>query len=313
MLRSGTLSILLAALSTLPAACSSSSSSRRRPRLRPRPRSRPASTPPAWTRPSRPATTSSPTPTAAGSKATRDPGRPVQLRRLQHPRRPDPAADRALIQDAGKAGAGRQRRGPEGRPTTTPRFMDEAGIEAKGLAPLKPELDAHRRASPTGAALARALGGTLRADVDALNATNFYTDRLFGLWVAQDLQRPGAQHAVPAAGRPRPAGPRLLPRRRRRGWPSCARRTRRTSPRCSSWRASPTPSRAPRASSRWRRAIAEAHATRRAVGRRDARPTTRWTRDALATQGARPRLGGASSTPRACGRSRSSSSGSRRR
>ena len=67
------------------------------------------------------------------------------------------------------------------------------------------------RRSPTAGALARVLGGTLRADVDPLNATNFHTDHLFGLWVAQDLQRPDAQHALPAAGRPRPAGPRLLP------------------------------------------------------------------------------------------------------
>ena len=32
--------------------------------------------------------------------------------------------------------------------------------------------------------LSRALGETLRADVDALNNTNFYTPNLFGLWVA---------------------------------------------------------------------------------------------------------------------------------
>jgi endothelin-converting enzyme/putative endopeptidase len=34
------------------------------------------------------------------------------------------------------------------------------------------------------AELARALGQTLRADVDALNNTNFHTENLFGLWVA---------------------------------------------------------------------------------------------------------------------------------
>jgi putative endopeptidase len=69
-------------------------------------------------------------------------------------------------------------------------FMDEAGIEAKGLRPLKPELD--RIAAISNArALARALGGELRADVDVLNATNLHTDNLFGLWVAQDLSDPG--------------------------------------------------------------------------------------------------------------------------
>ena len=34
------------------------------------------------------------------------------------------------------------------------------------------------------------LGSTLRADVDVLNTTNFYTENLFGLWVAQDLDDP---------------------------------------------------------------------------------------------------------------------------
>ncbi len=62
-------------------------------------------------------------------------------------------------------------------------YMDEAAIEAKGLTPLKPHLDAiaaiHNKKE-----LARALGKTLRADVDALNNTNFHTPNLFGLWVA---------------------------------------------------------------------------------------------------------------------------------
>jgi predicted metalloendopeptidase len=68
-------------------------------------------------------------------------------------------------------------------------FMDEAGIEAKGLVPLKPTLDTVA-AIGDAAGLARVLGSTLRADVDVLNNTNFYTDNLFGLWVAQDLDDP---------------------------------------------------------------------------------------------------------------------------
>jgi putative endopeptidase len=68
-------------------------------------------------------------------------------------------------------------------------YMDEAGIEAKGLAPLQPLLQ--RIASvPDKKALARMLGSTLRADVDPLNATNFFTENLFGLWVAQGLHDP---------------------------------------------------------------------------------------------------------------------------
>src|SRR5579864_5481452 len=62
-------------------------------------------------------------------------------------------------------------------------YMDEAGIEAKGLTPLKPHLDAIA-AIKDKRELAHAMGETLRADVDALNNTNFHTSNLFGLWVA---------------------------------------------------------------------------------------------------------------------------------
>ena len=62
-------------------------------------------------------------------------------------------------------------------------YMDEAGIEAKGLAVLRPQLDAVA-AIQDKRQLSRALGETLRADVDALNNTNFHTPNLFGLWVA---------------------------------------------------------------------------------------------------------------------------------
>ncbi|HEY9233408.1 MAG TPA: M13 family metallopeptidase [Phenylobacterium sp.] len=65
-------------------------------------------------------------------------------------------------------------------------FMDEAAIEAAGAAPLKPELD-EIAAIRTRADLSRELGATLRSDVDALNATDYTTDRLFGLWVAEDM------------------------------------------------------------------------------------------------------------------------------
>ena len=68
-------------------------------------------------------------------------------------------------------------------------FMDEAAIEAKGVAPLQPAL--HQIAAiKDKAALAHALGATLRADVDALNSTNFFTENLFGLWVTQGLTEP---------------------------------------------------------------------------------------------------------------------------
>jgi putative endopeptidase len=68
-------------------------------------------------------------------------------------------------------------------------FMDEAAIEAKALRPLQPTLDRIAGVADKHA-LARALGGTLRADVDVLNNTNLYTGNLLGLWVAQDLDEP---------------------------------------------------------------------------------------------------------------------------
>ncbi len=68
-------------------------------------------------------------------------------------------------------------------------YMDEAGIEAKGLAPLKPHLDAIA-AIKDKKQLAHALGETLRADVDALNNTNYHTPNIFGLWVAPGFHDP---------------------------------------------------------------------------------------------------------------------------
>ncbi|HKR01344.1 MAG TPA: M13 family metallopeptidase [Pyrinomonadaceae bacterium] len=68
-------------------------------------------------------------------------------------------------------------------------YMNEKAIEAKGLSPLKAELEEINSIADK-AALARVLGSQLRADVDPLNNTNFYTDRLFGLWVSIDFNNP---------------------------------------------------------------------------------------------------------------------------
>ena len=68
-------------------------------------------------------------------------------------------------------------------------YTDTAGIEARGLAPLKPVLDAIA-ALKDKKALSGMLGGNVRADVDPLNATNFHTENLFGLWVSQALDKP---------------------------------------------------------------------------------------------------------------------------
>ncbi|HEX4389022.1 MAG TPA: M13 family metallopeptidase [Steroidobacteraceae bacterium] len=68
-------------------------------------------------------------------------------------------------------------------------YLDEATIDAKGATPLAQPLK-QIDAIKDRAGLARALGATLRADVDVLNNTNLETENLFGLWVAQDLDDP---------------------------------------------------------------------------------------------------------------------------
>lgn len=68
-------------------------------------------------------------------------------------------------------------------------YMDEAAIEKKGAAPLKPLLD-KIAAIKDKTALAGALGASLRADVDPLNNTDFATENLFGLWVSLGLHEP---------------------------------------------------------------------------------------------------------------------------
>ena len=68
-------------------------------------------------------------------------------------------------------------------------WMDTATIEQRGLSAIKPEL-AQVDAIASRADLARVLGSRLRADVDPINATNFHTQHLFGLFVTQGLEDP---------------------------------------------------------------------------------------------------------------------------
>ena len=68
-------------------------------------------------------------------------------------------------------------------------YLDEARIESLGLKPIQPTL-ARIAAIKTKKDLAAEFGRELRADVDALNSTNFDTSHLFGLWVEQDLNDP---------------------------------------------------------------------------------------------------------------------------
>lgn len=91
-----------------------------------------------------------------------------------------------LIKEAGKSASGTEARKVGDYYEA---YMNEKAIEDKGLSPLKAELDEINSIADK-AALSRVLGSQLRADVDPLNATNFYTDRLFGLWVSLDFNKP---------------------------------------------------------------------------------------------------------------------------
>lgn len=93
-------------------------------------------------------------------------------------------------------GAGKSANDPEARKIGDyyDAFMDESAIEKKGLTPIKAALEEINGIADK-TSLARVLGSQLRADVDPLNATNFYTDRLFGIWVSPDFNNP--THNVP--------------------------------------------------------------------------------------------------------------------
>ena len=68
-------------------------------------------------------------------------------------------------------------------------YMDTQAIEKHGLKPLRPQLDAIDGIA-SRKDLARVLGSRLRQDVDPINATDFHTSNLFGLFVAQGLTDP---------------------------------------------------------------------------------------------------------------------------
>ncbi len=65
-------------------------------------------------------------------------------------------------------------------------FLDTAAIDKAGLAPIQPDLDRFA-ATKDKKELSAVIGSQLRADVDPLNATNFYTENLFGIFVTQAL------------------------------------------------------------------------------------------------------------------------------
>ena len=68
-------------------------------------------------------------------------------------------------------------------------YTDTAAIDRRGVAPVKPDIDRIEAIADKGA-LAEAIGRTLRADADPLNATNFHTENLFGVFVTQGFNDP---------------------------------------------------------------------------------------------------------------------------
>jgi predicted metalloendopeptidase len=71
-------------------------------------------------------------------------------------------------------------------------YLDTAAIDRAGMTPAKADLDGIAAISDKSQ-LSAAIGHTLRADTDPLNATNFQTDNLFGIFVTQGLSTPGEQ------------------------------------------------------------------------------------------------------------------------
>ncbi|PIW61489.1 M13 family metallopeptidase [Shewanella sp. CG12_big_fil_rev_8_21_14_0_65_47_15] len=69
-------------------------------------------------------------------------------------------------------------------------YTDTAAIDAAGTKPMEADL-ARYQAIADKQALSAALGANLRADVDPLNATDFFTENLFGIFVTQGLATPG--------------------------------------------------------------------------------------------------------------------------
>ncbi len=65
-------------------------------------------------------------------------------------------------------------------------YNNTAAIDAAGMAPVQADLQ-RINAIATRSDLSRVLGSTVRADVDAFNATDYYTPNLFGVFVTQAL------------------------------------------------------------------------------------------------------------------------------
>ncbi len=69
-------------------------------------------------------------------------------------------------------------------------YINTAAIDAAGMQPVEADIARFNAISDT-AALSKVLGEQTRVDVDPLNATDFATENLFGVFVTQGLATPG--------------------------------------------------------------------------------------------------------------------------
>ena len=69
-------------------------------------------------------------------------------------------------------------------------YLNTQAIDAAGMSHIQADLQRFQ-AIADKRALSAALGSQIRADVDPLNATNFFTQNLFGIFVTQGLATPG--------------------------------------------------------------------------------------------------------------------------
>ncbi len=69
-------------------------------------------------------------------------------------------------------------------------YLNTDAINAAGMTPIRADLERFA-AIDSKQALSTVLGSQMRADVDPLNATNYWTENLFGIFVSQGLSTPG--------------------------------------------------------------------------------------------------------------------------
>ncbi|QIK77905.1 M13 family metallopeptidase [Sphingomonas piscis] len=69
-------------------------------------------------------------------------------------------------------------------------YLNTDAIDKAGMVPAKADMDAIAAIADVRA-LSSYIGGTLRADTDPLNSTNYQTENLFGIFVTQGLNTPG--------------------------------------------------------------------------------------------------------------------------